>query len=143
MILYVLRSGLICGITIISFSFCPLFLSEKAFEANVILRIIFLKLLFVGPCRALPKTSEVAAGNAGSPKGPCSRTLGAKKCKQVEPFHYIVPPRHSHRPPPTDSFCVSVSLPHAHIFSYDSGTSAFHNCISDKKKKTTQLVNFQ
>lgn len=37
------------------------------------------------------KTSEVAAGKAGSSKGPCSRMLVAKKGKQVEPLHYIVP----------------------------------------------------
>lgn len=39
--------------------------------------------------------------------------LGAKKCKQVEPLHYIGPPLHSHTPPPpTVYFYVNVSYTH-------------------------------
>lgn len=65
--------------------------------------------LFLWSLRRAPQEQLAGCQERGPSKGARSRMLGAKKCKQVEPLHYMGPPLHSHTPPPTVSFHVNVS----------------------------------
>lgn len=64
--------------------------------------------LFLWSLRRAPQEQLAGCRERGPSKGARSRMLGAKKCKQVEPLHYMGPPLHSHTPPPTVSFHVNV-----------------------------------
>lgn len=90
-------------------------LFRKPFEALAV---------FCGPCGGFPKSSCLSAMRPS--KGARWRMLGAKKCKQVEPLHYMGPPHtHSHSPPSTVFFYDVVSQ------AYTTHThSTFILCIS-------------
>lgn len=55
-----------------------------------------------------PKEQLAGCQQWGPLKGARWRMLGAKKCKQVDPLHYMGPPLHSHTPPSTVFFYVAV-----------------------------------
>lgn len=61
-----------------------------------------------------PKEQLAGCQQWGPLKGARWRMLGAKKCKQVDPLHYMGPPLHSHTPPSTVFFYVAVF--HTHIY---------------------------
>lgn len=75
--------------------------------------------------RRAPQEQLAGCRERGSSKGARSRMLRAKKCKQVEPLHYMAPPLHSQTLPPTVFFYADVS--HAQTPSHTKSSAFCHH----------------